>query len=513
MVGVHRLVSGLVASLASVSLALTLSTVPATATAAGAPDPGLDEASAALTEARAALAGRTGRDATMALTSLRLAYPDLTPADRQAADALLARPTDGAADPEQFGYTVPEATPVCGTHICVHYVPTSPDAPALTDADANGSPDWVDFTLAELESVLAFEVGTLGYRLPPGDGAQGGSPLFDVYLSQLGDEGLYGFCMPENRAPGERFAYSSYCVLDNDFGEFPLGPVPSLTVTAAHELFHAIQFGYDAAEDRWLLEATATWIEERYADSVDDNRQYLGYGQLGRPRTPLDEFEGTGAGQYGNWLFFELVSQRFGTDAVRRIWEKLDAAGDGPDRFSAEGVRAVVQASGHRSFADFYARFATANQAPRRFYSEGATYRAAPVTRSVTLRPTRRVVRESKRLDHLTSAAYRFRPSGAVGARWRLRLSVDAPTTPGAAATALVRKRGGGVAVRSIDLHRDGDRTITMAFAHRRVVSVTLVLANGSTRFKPCWRGTAYSCQGRPTDDDAAYSMVARLAR
>ena len=505
----HRLLPGLVASLAAAGLALTVSTAPV----AGAPDPDPARASTALAEARAALAGRTGRDATMALTALRLAYPGLTPAGRQAADALLARPTDGAADPEQFGYTVAEATPACGTYACVHYVPTSTDAPALTDADADGTPDWVEFTLAELESVLAFEVGTLGYRLPPPDGVRGGNALFDVYLSQLGAEGLYGFCMPENKAPGERFAYSGYCVLDNDFAEFSLGPVKSLLVTAAHEFFHAIQFGYDAAEDRWLLEATATWMEERYADEVDDNRQYLRYGQLGRPRTPLDEFERTGAGQYGNWLFFELVSQRFGIDAVRRIWQKLDAAGDAPDRYSVQGVRAVVQAAGHRSFADFYARFATANQAPRAFYSEGAAYRAAPVTRSVTLRPERPLVRASRRLDHLTSAAYRFRPSAAVGAAWRLRLSVDAPATPGAAAASLIRKRGGGVAVRTIKLRRDGDRTLTLAFAHRRVASITVVLANGSTRFKPCWRGTAYSCQGRPRDNNAAYSVVARLDR
>jgi hypothetical protein len=29
-------------------------------------------------------------------------------------------------------------------------------------------------------------------------------------------------------------------------------------VTAAHEFFHAIQYGYDVSEDPWLMESTAT---------------------------------------------------------------------------------------------------------------------------------------------------------------------------------------------------------------------------------------------------------------
>ena len=154
---------------------------------------------------------------------------------------------------------------------------------------------------------------------------RGGNALFDVYLSQIGDDGLYGFCAPEEKVPGQRFVYSGYCVLDNDFTEFPLGPLPSLQVTAAHEFFHAIQFDYDATEDRWFMEATATWVEEQYADAIDDNRQYLPYGQLGRPRQPLDEFDSFGQSQYGNWLFFELLSQDFGPDVVRRIWNLADA--------------------------------------------------------------------------------------------------------------------------------------------------------------------------------------------
>ena len=113
----------------------------------------------------------------------------------------------------------------------------------------------------------------------------------DVYLANLGPLGLYGYCAPEDGLAGQLNRYTAYCVLDDDYTGFPLGPFPSLQVTAAHEFFHAIQFNYDTFEDRWLMEATATWMEERYADAVDDNRQYIKYGQTRKPGIPLDTFE------------------------------------------------------------------------------------------------------------------------------------------------------------------------------------------------------------------------------
>ncbi len=75
-----------------------------------------------------------------------------------------------------------------------------------------------------------------------------------------------------------------------------------------------------------------------------------------------------------------------------------------------------------------------------------------------------------------------------------------------------MRRRDGGVAVRPVSLSKAGDGARTLAFS-RSVSSVTVVLANGSTRFKPCWQGTSYSCQGDPKDDDGAFAVTATLSR
>ena len=104
-----------------VATGLTLSVLAAgspTATADD-PQPAADtQAQAALAAAQAALGDTTGLtaerrtttsrpDATLALRDLFVARDRLSGTDREQADGLLARPTDGAGDPFGDGYTVP----------------------------------------------------------------------------------------------------------------------------------------------------------------------------------------------------------------------------------------------------------------------------------------------------------------------------------------------------------------------------------------------------------------------
>ncbi len=395
--------------------------------------------------AQQALVGRGANGASLALADLRVAYPDLSPAARAAAAPLLARPTDGGADPEQFGWSVAESTPVCSVNFCVHYVASTEDAPPPADADANGVPDQVTTTLDTLESVLDFHTRVLGYRPPATDGARGGSAQFDVYLSQLASDGLYGFCAPEQKVSGQRFLYSGYCVLDNDFVEFPRGPLPSLQVTAAHEFFHAIQFAYDATEDRWFMEATATWAEERYADDIDDNRQYLKHGQLGRPRHPLDEYDAFGQGHYGNWVFFERLSQRYGVEAVHQVWDQADATEGCTGPLLHQRRRQGAAPAGHDVRGVLRAVRGRQPAARRSSTRRASAYRTAPVERTVRLRPG---LREGHRAPPPRPPHQRVPTASSrrarCGGRWRLRLEVTGPpAAAGTAATVLVESQEG----------------------------------------------------------------------
>jgi hypothetical protein len=213
------------------------------------------------------------RSATLLMRDLVVRLDELSPAQRSAAGRILARPTDGAADPGGDGYTTAEATPFCTSHTCVHYVTTTVDAPNLADLDVSGVPDYVETVSSVLETVWDKEVNDLGFRPPKSDATSpnnGGSALLDVYLVDIGDEnGLYGYCVADdpNTDPSSGYEYydlSGYCVLDDDYSsaQYPYAnPMNPLRVTAAHEFFHAVQFAYDWLEDAWLMEGTATWIE------------------------------------------------------------------------------------------------------------------------------------------------------------------------------------------------------------------------------------------------------------
>ena len=463
-------------------------------------------------------ASDTVESPTLALADLLVAYPELSVQQRRQADRLLARPTDSTTEePLKWGSS-PESdlSPACGPRVCVHWTNTGDDAPSAIDEDLDGIPDWVRTTLSEVEAVWDFEVGTLGYRAPASDGTLGNKGgddtdgLFDVYLGNLGPEALFGYCAPEELVSGQSWLAYGYCVLDNDYAEFPLGPLPSLKVTAAHEFFHAIQFNYDVGEDNWFKEATATWMEERVADSVNDNRGYLKFGQLGKPARPLDTFEGLT--HYGNWLFFERFSAKYGVAAVRSLWNRLDAADGAPDQYSTQALKGFLNARGS-SLPSFYGAFAAGNLIPERTYSEGAAYRASPFADTFKLKARRVTIRpQTKKLRHLASASYRFKAAKSLRSARKLKIIIDAPkraTSP--VAVAYTHFQSGKITKKRIPLSRSGAGSAKVKF-NRRVTKVTLTLANASSRFS-CNRGGVYSCDGIARDDPEKFEFSVKVLR
>lgn len=436
--------------------------------------------------------------ATVALRDLWLARPDLTGAEAVQAEALLSRPTDGADDPFDNGYTVP-STRTCGEHVCVHHVRSTADAPP--------SADWVDLTLATLENTYAVEVDQLGYRAPLGDRGLGGDDRLDVYLKNLGT-GLYGYCAAEYRKKGR--TASGFCVLDNDYApaQFPSGTSPqdNLTVTAAHEFFHAVQYAYDYAEDPWMMESTATWMEERVADHIDDNRQYLRYSQLQAPFVPLDAFSSTYGFQYGNWIFWEYLTQRYSQGLVKKAWRAAGSLKKDGRRYSVQAVQSVLRKKG--GLARVYADFAAANTVPGLVYEEGAAYAPATPAGAATLTRAARSWKKAVRLDHLAGDSVRLAPGADLGGgRWRLEVRVDGPSRNASpAATAVVHKLDGTARTMRVTLDRRGKGVSTVPFSAATVAAVTVSVANVSTRYR-CGRETSLACAGESRDDDRKFTV------
>ncbi len=437
---------------------------------------------------------------TMALLDLRLAMPTLSADDRVRAAGLLARPTDGAADPLGDGYTT-AAEKKCSTLVCVHWVSTTSDKATTA---------WVDESLTQMNEVWKFEINKRGYRRPLPDGSKGGNSKLDVYLKDVGSLGYYGYCAAEKPNKRFRFTYSGYCVLDNDFDPAQFGgavALDSLKVTAAHEFFHAVQYAYDATEDRWFMESTATWMEERFADGINDNRQYLPYGQLGSPQTALDTYMVGGLMPYGNWAWWEYLSQRMGNGIVKQVWNKAGAFKGAPDKYSTQALVLVLKKKG--GFKKIFGSYASGNTMPEKTYSEGSSWPAAPAVESYKLtRKAKSSGNRWTRVDHMSSKNVKARPGpGLVAHRWSLRVNVDGPMSSTSPVVVVRTKmKSGRTEQQRLRLNKAGVGTGVFGFNATDVASITVTLANASTRFK-CWGSPdTYSCYGKPLDDNGRFN-------
>ena len=205
----------------------------------------------------------------------------------------------------------------------VHYDTEGRHAVAPTDDDANGIPDYIDLTVAVLDSVWILEIDQLGYNPPPSDNGLGGGDEYDVYIVELGTgRSFYGFAYPGTSGA----TTYSHLEIDNNFtdpGYKQTRGLDALRVTIAHEFHHAIQFGYYATFDgSWWQESTSTWMEEVAYPHIDDYLQYLTYF-LSFPQRAVNSGLYGSDHTYGSAIFSFFLDQRYGRELNRLIWEEV----------------------------------------------------------------------------------------------------------------------------------------------------------------------------------------------
>ncbi len=300
-------------------------------------------------------------------------------------NSTLLEPLDRPIDlPETFG----------GDHILVHYALTGLDAPYQANVDidpADGVPDFINRTLEAFEYIWDYQTVTLGYTTPPTDFGRGGDNRYDVYLENLG-AGFYGFANPEDVVDGYRA--NSFIAIENDFAGsyYAANPVDGMKVTAAHEFFHAVQFGYDAFEydfevdtlpqtyRPWWFEASATWMEDVIYDDINDYVGYLpfflGYSWMGLGSFSYNYGDARSYHPYGACLWPIYMTEKYGVDIVREIWEICGQTAGYNALYAMESVLGTRSSSLSDGFLEFAVwNFHSGNFAdPANFYSEGALF-------------------------------------------------------------------------------------------------------------------------------------------
>ncbi|MBU0528752.1 T9SS type A sorting domain-containing protein [bacterium] len=207
----------------------------------------------------------------------------------------------------------------------IHYTLTGNNAVDPTISYGNTAPDYIE-TIAEVfEQVYYHDINERGYTPPPSDGIEGGSnDIYDIYVISTNAYGWtdYGTKIGDNpnSSENENNVYLSFITLRNNYDGFPNTELENIQVTAAHEFFHAIQLGYDGDEARWLMEATAVWMEEEHYDDVNDCYQYM-VKWFEKPHISLS-FSNYWQ-EYGSYIFFKYIDEHLGgSEIIKNTWEQ-----------------------------------------------------------------------------------------------------------------------------------------------------------------------------------------------
>ena len=270
-----------------------------------------------------------------------------------------------------------------------HYSTSGPHAVDTKDIDNNLRPDYVEEVIKVFDYVADKLHNEMGYTRPPSDGYysstrdKGGSNHYDIYIRSIPSK-YYGYVQPEEYSQGngdnerselrnEKNAFTSYMAIRNNYKKFSLSELENIKVTAAHEYFHAIQFGYDGWEKPWLLEASAIWMEEEIYDEINDCYQYM-KDWFKYPHKSLDE---SGFHWYGSFIFFEYIEQHMGgSDTIRKIMEASVQSNSKEKDGSHLAINQALKLNNH-SFQKALNGMSLANQIMSSFESNNYSYEEA----------------------------------------------------------------------------------------------------------------------------------------
>lgn len=419
-----------------------------------------------------------------------------------------SRPTD-KVDPNRNAYSVPEApnSPACSRHFCVHWVDQGLDAPSLADKNGDGIPDTVDRVLHVAEHVHEVENVKLGWREPKSDGTLGGgNGKTDVYLSQIGGE-LFGYAAPDRGQADKQHRIPrhlhGYLVLDNDYSafEFPhTKPLNDLEVTFAHEYNHILQFGYDAYQDPWFAESSATWMEDQVYNDINDYLRYV-RRWVHLYETPLTT---SSIKMYGSAVWNQWLARRYGATIVRKAWAgAIDAK---PGGFSVAAYERAIRAAGPSTFSRDFTHFAAAVAEWRtgRGFRESRLYPDMPRQGHLPLSGQRL----TRLLNHTTFELLRVRaPRGRTVV---VHLTAPRGIATGLALVGRIGSERSGRAIDRIDYRRGGGAMTVRLPDPGRFQRITAVVVNAD--------GRAHGFSARHLDwryltDQLPFEISGRLVR
>ena len=198
------------------------------------------------------------------------------------------------------------------------------------------------------EAAYATEVGSWGFVPPRSDGSLGGDARVDVYVQQTYNAGEVGEALRDDDSAA---ITSGYALISPDAADKP--------ETAAHELFHLLQYAVYARGAKFLKEGTAEWAAANVAGKTSWLVTYWG-----NPTHSLDCTDecATQNLSYARWIFFEYLSERYGKGIVKEIYQRVAALQADSSSEDLDAIDAALAAHGS-SLAQAFNEFSGANAA------------------------------------------------------------------------------------------------------------------------------------------------------
>ena len=301
------------------------------------------------------LSGLPLKSATGLLVRIRSRWNEFTPDQQSVLQSFFYRPD------------LPDSYVSPSGYFKIHYTTAGYHAVSPDDFDFSGVPDYVEEIANSFEYVYSVEIEQLGFN-PPNDDNNEDGPEWDVYIQNINHYGYTDYLVD----PGDPNRWITYITMDNDYTHTPTKGMNAARVTAAHEFFHMIQFGYYFRnEDIFLMEVGSTWMEDVVYDYVNDYIFYLSYF-FNDTNTSFDYSDGWR--EYGLCIWFHFLEKRCGTrDIVRHVWEQIVYYP------AVEALDMALRGMGHtydEELALFYGwNYMTGSRADTtRFYPEGHNY-------------------------------------------------------------------------------------------------------------------------------------------
>ena len=268
-----------------------------------------------------------------------------------AADCVAQRPTQESAAWTYAGAPAGSLNSPRGS-AKVWYATSGAHAPKAGTSDV---PPLVTLT-AEVADTALTRFAQLGF-LPPVSDAN------DASCDDDGDDeriDLYLFDFPSADGTAQLSACSDgqgcsgFVLFENDFiGKGYSSPAVGVRTVVPHELFHLIQYAYATEHDVWWSEGTAQWAAKAVNPELTDLERFLP-AFFSNTHRPLD-FPPSGAAaafSYGAAIWPVFLSERFGRDIVREVFEQL-AAGAASTLDATEAALLTRGSSLSHAFAEF----------------------------------------------------------------------------------------------------------------------------------------------------------------